>query len=178
MFPPYLPTQPLTKHWVDGLPGVFDFVCMSVCASVCVWRVGKLSSHSLDSCHSQTLPASPAPPFLFSLSLTLHPPSSPSASPQGLKDTHTPNRPLYLTTFCMQSFLEPSHVVPCPVLLLTSHPAFGLLGLLLYRDGVITVGVDCINKPLAAEFAFSEPCFLFSSFLFIKHPPFMQIFAA
>lgn len=67
-------------------------------------------------------------------------------------NTHTHTHTLSIRwPFCTWSFLESSHVTPCPTLLLTSHPALQLLSLLSYHDGVIMVGVDYINKPLVAE---------------------------
>lgn len=57
-------------------------------------------------------------------------------------------------SLCIWSFFLASHTVPCPVVFITSHPALGLLGLLLYHGGVIIVGVGCINRLFVAEFPF------------------------
>lgn len=66
---------------------------LALCVHLCVLWVGKLSTHSLDSCQSQTHSASPPPPppILF-----LSPPTHfwDSASPRGLKQAHTPTRSL------------------------------------------------------------------------------------
>lgn len=111
---------PLTKHWLDGLPQGLCLLCMCVC--VCLLWVGKLPTHSLDSCQSQTQSASPPPSFSL-LSLSPHPLLGFCLPSRSQTDTLTQNShlsgDLLYTEF--PTALSGS-ALPCPVLLLTSHP--------------------------------------------------------
>lgn len=69
---------------------------------------------------------------------------------------------LYQATFCIRSFLEPSH--PATALLLTSHPALGLLGLLPHYNGGNHGGCGLYQQAISGGVYALE-------FLFIPMPP-------
>lgn len=163
MFSSIVPLPVLEKWSASLLHGLVTFH-MRPSWCVLLWP-GK--PPSLNSCQLQThrhTVTSPPPPFYVSVFLK----SAPHPMSRTVICTFS-NRSQ--ATFLYVEF--PGAISPCPVSHLTSHPASGLLSLLSYHDGVIMTGVDCINKPLVAEFTLrkkkkrAEFVFLLQCFLML-----------